>query len=297
MFKKSIPVALAVLFVFMAFTILQAAPLARPFVTSTKEGNVVGHRLGTSGPNLAGAREPPPRTVKEAIAGSGDKIWNLVVLGDSLLHGFPERYADLLEAKLRIKIVAKSYKVGTSQEMLQLLRHSQPLRQDLSVAHVIFFHIPRHWFGTFYSWPETIEADTLDSLKASLLKALQAYEADAKAIIAEIVSLRSPFDAFIRTMDAIGDWNVEEAKRIGIQALLHQYWSAANETLTNLAVSAKIPVAKVYAVFNGISGNEDPIAKGYMQATRVTLCTELGIGQLVRAVDELGLGYGLYYIT
>jgi len=50
------------------------------------------------------------------------------------------------------------------------------------------------------------------------------FEADVDAIIAEIVSLRSPADALIRAMDAHTYWPVAESKQKGAFGGLNGYW-------------------------------------------------------------------------
>lgn len=254
--------------------------------------------LFTAAACISAAQAPEPRTAKRVIAETRATRWHLVVLGDSILADFPARYADILKHQLGIDIDVSSYTVETSQEMLGLLRQSGALRQDLVTADVIFFHVPRRWAGTYYDEAGVTPAtSSVPQLEDRLKRALEAYKADVTAIVAEILRLRSPFDALIRTMDVYADWNLDDARREGVQPLLQLYWSAANDYLSAVATQSRVPVARVYEVFNGVSGNEDPLAKGYLRPDAPRLCTELGLGQIIRAVDELGLGYGLYFPT
>lgn len=239
--------------------------------------------------------EPAPRTAIKAIVESGVQEWTLLVLGDSLLGGFPASYAAVLEDELHIPVKVQTHLVETASEMQRALRGNPELRKALSQANVVFFTIPRRWFAGFAPDASEIGQGAATKLQVSLPRALDAYKKDVVEIVSEIVALRSPFEAIIRTMDLYAPWDVSVSQTAGVQPMLHKYWSAANEYLLEIASAYRVPVARVYATFNGLSGNEDPLAKGYL-ARPGMLCTDRGVRQLVRLVDELELGYGLYKI-
>lgn len=50
----------------------------------------------------------------------------------------------------------------------------------------------------------------------------------ASTVIAEIVALRSPSEALIRTIEPYSQWSVSEAKRQGSHELEHQHWTGAH---------------------------------------------------------------------
>jgi hypothetical protein len=97
-----------------------------------------------------------------------------------------------------------------------------------------------------------------------LRKALQLYQEYVDGIIAEIVWLRSPSDALIRTFDAHTYWPVAETKANGTFEGVNYYWQAANDYLGQVATEHQIPVARVNETFNGPNGDEDPFEKGYV---------------------------------
>jgi hypothetical protein len=80
---------------------------------------------------------------------------------------------------------------------------------------------------------------------------------DADGIIAEIVSLRSPSEALIRTMDT---WQlkVRETQQTGSFDMFNRYWRAANAHAIEVARSYDIPLARIYDAFMGEDGVEDP---------------------------------------
>jgi len=113
-----------------------------------------------------------------------------------------------------------------------------------------------------YRMPEILEKDNQDCLR----QALQQFEADTDAIIAEIVSVCSPSDALIRTFDAHAYWAVAESKQKVVFEGLSKYWQAANEYLVKAAGEHGIPVARVNQALNGPNGDQDPMDNGYLIA-------------------------------
>lgn len=228
------------------------------------------------------------RTAPTVIAESGDKEWTLVVLSDSVMSGFANRYAARLEQDLDVNIATNVHSRSgwPSQGLLDALRDDEILRQDLCEADVIVFHIPRGWFGQYCGHNYDVQ-----HVQECGPQAVEAYNADVDAIIAEIVALRNPSDALIRTMDAYSHWRVSEAKRQGSQELFHRYWTDANEHLAQVATEYHIPVARVYAAFNGPDGDVDPVNTGYLGTADVTHTTEQGKDLLADLVRELGYEY------
>jgi hypothetical protein len=153
---------------------------------------------------------------------------------------------------------------------------------------VIVFHVPRVWFGQYcgHNYDE-------QHVQACGPQAVEAYNADVDGIIVEIVALRCPSEALIRTIEPCSQWSVSEAKRQGNQELEHQYWSAANEHLTQVATSYHIPVALVYAAFNGPDGDVNPVDTGNVLPAEVDHTTEQGKDLLADLVRELGYEYSL----
>jgi hypothetical protein len=244
--------------------------------------------LGCAIPRAAPTPTSLSRTAPTVIAETEDKGWTLVVLGDSITWGLAERCAERLEEDLDVNVSIEVHSRGglPSRDLLTELRDDETLRQDLREADVIVFHIPRFWFGQYCAYNYEVE-----HAQECCPQALEAYNTDVDAIIAEIVALRDPSDALIRTMDAYSHWPVREAQRQGSQKVFHQCWTAANEHLVQVATEHNIPVARVYAAFNGPDGEVDPVDTGLLGALDVTHTTERGKDLLADLVWELGYAY------
>jgi lysophospholipase L1-like esterase len=186
------------------------------------------------------------RTAPTVIAERGDEEWDYVALGDSITWGFIDQYAEMLEQDLGVKVNLRDRTAGGdhSSLLLERLRTDPDLRQALREAEVITFEIP--WNVVKGPW-QTYEglipgdcggADNQDCLRA----AFDTYKADTDAIIAEIVSLRNPSEALIRTMDTYQFW-VRESKEKGTFDTLNRYWRDANEHVIEEAARYNIPAA------------------------------------------------------
>ena len=211
-----------------------------------------------------------PRSAPTVIAERDDKEWDYVALGDSITYapfgqGFINQYAKMLEQALGVKVNLHNWTVGDdhSSRLLERLRSDPELRQALREAEVITFEIP--WNVVDKPW-QTFEgiisgvcggADNQDCLRT----AFDTYKADTDAIIAEIVSLRSPSEALIRTMDTY-QFRVSESKDAGTFDVINRYWRDANMHVIEEAARYNIPAARVYDAFMGKNGTEDPRDKG-----------------------------------
>jgi hypothetical protein len=193
-------------------------------------------------------------------------------MGDSITYGFletpPSGYAGYLEQDLGIKVrIHNLAKDGWSGDgMLDALRYNVKLRQAVCDAEVVIFEVPRRVFDSpgqayFSGNPGACGGtDNQDCLR----NALKLYQEYVDGIIAEIVSLRDPSDALIRTFDAHTYWPVTHSKENSTFDGLIYYWQAANNYLVQVASEYQIPVARVYEAFNGPNGDEDPFEKGYV---------------------------------
>jgi hypothetical protein len=216
------------------------------------------------------------------------------VIRDSSVAGLVYRMPKILEEDLGVKV--KPHDVSkdgwNSEGMLRALRTDGKLRQDLRNADVITSIVPR-WglrvpIETYLMGPPGScgGADNQDCLR----QASKQFEADTDAIIAEIVSLRSPSDALIRTFDAHTYWPVAESKQKGVFEGLNRYWQAANEYLIKVAGEHGIPVARVSQAFNGPNGDQDPMDNGYVIADHLHP-SEKGFDVIAKLIRELGYEY------
>jgi hypothetical protein len=234
---------------------------------------------------------PGPLTAATVIAARGDKEWDYVVLGDSFMWRLMPRYAAHLERDLGIEIIQHDRTWGGehSSHLLNRLRTVPKLRRDIREAEVVIFNIGFAVFKTsgniyvFRSPGACGGPDNQDCLR----EALKVYKADTDAIIAEIVSLRSPSEALIRTM-TIYQPMVKELKAAGAFEVINTYTQDANEHVIQVASEHHIPVARVYAAFMGPNGDEDPMDKGYVYDDHPT---EEGADLMAELFRELGYEY------
>lgn len=234
---------------------------------------------------------PPIRTAPTVIAERGDEEWDYVALGDSITWGFITQYAEMLEQDLGVKVSLHDWTQGGdhSSRLLERLRTDPDLRQALRDAEVITFEIP---WNVVEEPCQTFEgiipgvcggADNQDCLQA----AFDTYKADTDAIIAEIVSLRSPSEALIRTMDTYQFW-VRESKEKGTFDTINRYWRDANEHVIEEAARYHIPAARVYDAFMGKDGTEDPRREGLTDGLHTT---HEGVTLIAELFRELGYAY------
>jgi len=200
--------------------------------------------------------------------------WDYVVVGDSIVYGFLTQpplsgYIGYLEQDLGIEVKINNWErdswSGTG--MFIALRTDVELRQAVCDAEVVIFEVPRKAFespGQVYTAGNPGACGGTDN-QDCLRKALKMYQEHVDAIIAEIVSLRSPSDALIRTFDAHTYWPVAETKANGTFEGMNYYWQAANDYLIQVATEYQIPVARVNEAFNGPNGDEDPFENGYVE--------------------------------
>jgi hypothetical protein len=158
---------------------------------------------GTATPVVLATDAPPvSQTADASVPASDDTVWTYVALGDSVTWGMIPRYAEMLEEDLGVTVIVQDRTVGGdhSSQLLERLRTSNWLRKELREADVITIEIPWNVFedpclAFLNGSPGACGgSDNQDCLR----EALETYKADTDAIIAEIVSLRSPSEALIR---------------------------------------------------------------------------------------------------
>ena len=235
-----------------------------------------------------------PLTAPTVIAKRGDTEWDYVALGDSVTWGMVDQYAKVLEQDLGIKVEVHDWTVGSdhSSRLLERLRTNPELRQDLREADVITVEIP--WNVVERPW-KTFESESAEACGGAdnqdcLRQAFGVYEADADAIIAEIVSLRSPSEALIRMQDTY-QFRVRETKEAGTFEVINRYWRDANAHVIEVATRYHIPVARVYDAFMGLNGAEDPRDKALVLDG--IHCTLEGTALMVELFRGLGYEYAL----
>ncbi len=103
------------------------------------------------------------------------------------------------------------------------------------------------------------------------------FEANWNGIVNQILARRSLTNTAIRTMDILYPWvaadqasnTTPDSEETGPArgndfAVLNYYLSQMNAYIALTSFNSGIPVAAVHVAFNGSSGTEDPVAKGYI---------------------------------
>lgn len=186
--------------------------------------------------------------------------FDYVSLGDSFTWGFADLYAAHIEANLGRRVILHNQSVGgqRSDELLDALRGNDEIRAQLCKAKVVTFMIPMAHFkepsiAYVRGVSEGIENED------GMHKAFALYQRDANEIFKELLFMRSPAEAIIRTMDCyLPPFLFNEWERQGVYPILKSWWNKFNGCVTALASKHQIPLACVNLAFNGSSGNENP---------------------------------------
>ena len=218
--------------------------------------------------------------------------WDYVAIGDSVTWGFVDYYKDFLEEDLGVTVKVHNWTKGGdhSSRLLERLRTNEEFRNSIRKAEVITFEIP---WGVVSTPCQTYVGILTGSCGGEdnqdcLREAFGIYKSDTEEILAEIVSLRSPSDALIRTMTTY-QFQVARTKESGTFEVINKYWRDANAHVEEVASAYEIPVAHVYDVFMGESGTEDPREKGLLYDPMHT--TDKGAYIMAELFRDLGYEY------
>ena len=250
------------------FPLLAACSASQPLPTATPSPTVV-----------------PTQTPTEEML-----VWDYVAIGESITFDMTARYAEVLEQDLGVTINFHNWQIPSnhSSRFLEKLRTNEQLRRDLQEAEVITFLIPLAVIGDSmrtHALGEPGACGGVDN-QDCLREGFATYMADTDEIIAEIVSLRNPAEALIRTQD-IWQFKVRETQETGSFEKYNAYWREANAHVIEVATSYGIPVARVYDAFMGHDGIEDPRDQGLLQADGLHPTLE-GSNLMAELFRELG---------
>lgn len=228
------------------------------------------------------------------LAGDASAL-SYVALGDSLAvgsgdgggGGYVARYRDDLATDLEAPVVLQNLGVGgsTSQDLLDSLTTDSMVQSAVADADVVTFDIGGNdiLIALFAFKGGTCGgADGQDCLR----QAAAGFDANWPAILTQLRMLNH--GAMMRTMTYYNSLIVDLDPGDGTAATVKPYLTALNATIRSTAPNAGIAVAEGITAFNGRSGNEDPIAKGYIDADHIHP-SPLGYDVLGEAFH--GLGY------
>ncbi|HEX8710191.1 MAG TPA: GDSL-type esterase/lipase family protein [Pyrinomonadaceae bacterium] len=229
-------------------------------------------------------------------------------LGDSLAVGIADfsgggyvpRYATYAQADTGSSVILQNpldsnlsapgrHNGWTSSQLLDALRNDAVLRNLMANSQVITWDIGGNDFLralNTYSDGTCGGPDNQDCFRS----ATATLKANWSAIIAEVLSLRSPGNTIIRTMDIYNPFvNVE--KNTGTFTIIKGYLDDVNRYIATTSAANNIPCARVYEAFNGPNGDQDAAAKGYMSSYDPSGVHPSDLGHKVIAGLLRNLGY------
>jgi hypothetical protein len=205
--------------------------------------------------------------------------WNYVALGEGF--AFASLYAKHIEDDLGVKV--KVYLAGsvstTTAQLLEHLRNDQALRERLSEAEVVTVVFGDNEMGEYLTGPCAGVENLPECISTQLTTT---FAPNLDAIFGELLTLCKP-STIIRTMSYY-------SRNIGWQALGDTQSVFGDVTLNDCILEAaakhNIPVAPVHEAFNGPAGDEDPIAKGYCEASGGL--NAVGAAKIAETFQEVG---------
>ncbi len=214
------------------------------------------------------------------------ETWDYVILGSSIGTWWAEYYGDLVESDLGVELLYHNYYVGsqTVSELLFNIRNMERLREDIQKAEVITIGVG---CADMFTVIETFGADGFLKDPKRIKEKLDEFRETYDSMLTELLSLTSPTDTIIRTMDFYYPYvGIYQAR--GIYNQNKQYWQEFNKCIVQVSQKYGIPVAKVFEAFHGPQGNDDPVEKGYLDGWDIHSSEE---GEKVIAAEFQKLGY------
>jgi lysophospholipase L1-like esterase len=193
-----------------------------------------------------------------------------VALGDSLAvglianQGYVPRYAGYIRIDNDVTVSVQNLGQSgwQSADLLNALRNDNTFRNAVSSADVITWNIGgndlAHAFRLFVDG-KCGGADQQDCFRDAVAN----FETNWDGIVAELRALNDPGKNIFRTMD-IYDPFVAEQLALGVFDETTAYLDQVNAYIQQSAQQNGIACAKTHEAFNGASGREDPIAKGFL---------------------------------
>src|SRR5262245_40318575 len=210
--------------------------------------------------------------------------WKYTALGDSLATGYlaTAGYAPRYQSDIQTDtgVSAVLYNLGqngwASGNLLNALRTNSIFQNAVTQSDVITWDIGLNDFKNARANYKNGGCGGSDGQNC-LRSMVTTFKSNWDGIVQEILLRRSAFNTIIRTIDIYDPWvNVDKSansfpdKREPAYAkgndfqVLEYYLDQLDNHIATTTTNNSIPLAKVHAAFNGINGDEDPIAKGYI---------------------------------
>ena len=217
-----------------------------------------------------------PLLAARPAAAQQAQVWQYTALGDSLAAGlndsqggYPARFRNYAQTDTgaTINLINRGVSGWTSADLLRALRTDETLRAQIAGSQIVTWNIGANDFQDAvmsYQSGTCGGADNQDCIRATVAS----FKANWNAIIAQILSLRSPSDTVIRTMD---NYNpaVDLARLFGVLPVIKPYLDDINRFIVVSSVNNRILAARVYQAFNGASGEIDAGRRGYLSSDGV----------------------------
>lgn len=209
--------------------------------------------------------------------------WRYTALGDSIASGYATTagyvpaYQNHIQTDTGVSVVL--YNLGqngaTSASLLNALRTDSVFQTAVLQSEVITWNIGINDFmnaRNTYKNRKCGGSDNQDCLRNAVAK----FQNNWDGIISEILIRRGLTYTNIRTMDIYYPWIKADKARNTTQdksettvkgndfQVLKHYLDQMNGYIANTTANNLVPCAQVYHAFNGVNGDEDPAAKGYL---------------------------------
>ena len=244
---------------------------------------------GGSGGQAAGSAAP--------TASSSTTRWDYVVLGDSAFQA-PDEVTTVADAQARLikrdvgadaKVYWAYYPGSSSAQVLMELRYNKPLREAIRTAEVVLFDVPVGQLKQTIPWDEVAYQPLPGSpqrYRKGMARMLVDYRKDARAIVNEIVSLRSPAEASIRSID-LWQMGYTGFRKLGVGTVMREAWLSMNKAVDQACAAQGVTVVDAYTAFMGPDGRTDPVAAGEILPDQRHL-TDKGLAKLAELLHEEG---------
>ncbi len=214
------------------------------------------------------------------IPAQAQTTWNYTALGDSLCYGlwaFPgnsyvSRYRNFVQTDYNVTANLNNQGVNgwTSADLLNALLTNTNFRTAVTNARVITWDIGGNDLlaaRSTYKSSACGGADNQDCLRSTLAT----FKTNWTAIMREILLLRGS-NVVISTMDMYNPYIVTDNASntwpndggLNDYQAFKPYLDELNNYIHTTATLNNIPCARVFVAFNGASGAEDPVSKGYI---------------------------------
>ncbi|HEX8130000.1 MAG TPA: DUF4214 domain-containing protein [Pyrinomonadaceae bacterium] len=204
------------------------------------------------------------------------QVWQYTALGDSLAAGLNDsrggyvpRFRDYVQADTGATVNLNNRGVSgwTSADLLNALRTDESLRMQIANSQIVTWNIGANDFqdaARSYQSGTCGGTDNQNCLRATVAS----FKTNWNAIVAQILSLRSPSNTIIRTMDYYNP-AVDLARAFGVLPVIKPYLDDVSRFIILSALNNRILPARIYMAFNGVSGDIDAARRGYMSTDGV----------------------------